>query len=136
MEEMETLLLQEADPLAVTMDGQPIKQEVEWSDDELDMAENVESKPFSPSASPPMPSMPSPAEPPPGKDKKTLMFKLKLPSGKSIPATFITDPKVAFTSESFPCLFVFTAKETSQEQDKLKMLSKQLVAVKFILHHL
>lgn len=96
---METLLLREADPLAITVDGQPIKQEVEWMEEEMDMEEKGVLKPPSPSLSPPTLSLPSPEGAPPGEDKKALMFKLKLPGGKSIPATFITNPKMAFTSE-------------------------------------
>lgn len=96
VEDLEAALLHEADPLAFTLDGQPIKQEVEWTDEEVDMVDKglpntVSSIQSSTSPPPPPTTTPLPVE-----DKKPLMFKLKLPGGKSIPATFITDPKQAF----------------------------------------
>lgn len=97
IEEMEALLLQEADPLSVTVNGQPIKQEIEWSDEEMDLVEKGMIKEESPPSSPPTISVPSPA--PAGDEKKTLAVRIKLPGGKAVPATFILDPKRDSTSE-------------------------------------
>ncbi|XP_063850037.1 histone H3.v1-like [Scylla paramamosain] len=101
VEDFEAELLHEADPLSFTFDGRPIKQEVEWADEEMDTVDKSFLKEASPTPSltPPTP-LPTPPPPPPPllptENNKPLILQLKLPGGKSIPATIITNTKQGF----------------------------------------
>ncbi|MPC87616.1 hypothetical protein E2C01_082486 [Portunus trituberculatus] len=105
LEDFDAEISRETDPLSFTEDGQTIKEELEWGDEEMDEEDQSlikeEAAVTSPTESPTPPPKPLPPPPPLAlaDNKRPMVVQFKLPGGKSVPATFFSEANTELIKE-------------------------------------